>query len=163
MARGRWKRFERRVADEINSQVSQYGCKTETRIPVNGRTGPDIYFSEVGMAVSVKQRLAVPLSYEAPQDGVVLFGDLYAARLHHAFDLFRRLDKEGVTRQTKGGSRVVARWHREILEWCEAQGDSSPFPVLVIAKPATWVRNATFLVHKDVLFSRFISTFKEFA
>src|SRR5512139_3927572 len=55
------RRVEREVASLLSDFFRSIGCSPVERIPVLGRTGPDMTINEVGLVVDVKSRLEVPL------------------------------------------------------------------------------------------------------
>lgn len=54
---------ENRVAEILSEYFVSIGASPVERIPVIGRTGPDLTINEVGLVVDVKSRLEVPKSY----------------------------------------------------------------------------------------------------
>jgi hypothetical protein len=72
---------ENRVADMLNSHLSQIGMSTVERIPVLGRTGPDISINEMKLVVDVKSRIEVPKALFFPLLNPFQFDNMTAVRL----------------------------------------------------------------------------------
>jgi len=58
--RRRWKRVEVRVAEILSEIFSDAGKDPVERIPILGRTGPDISHNQIELIVDVKSRHQVP-------------------------------------------------------------------------------------------------------
>lgn len=72
---------ENRVADALNDQFVRLGLSPVERIPVLGRTGPDISINELHLVVDVKSRLEVPKALFFPLACPFAFEDMLAVRL----------------------------------------------------------------------------------
>lgn len=58
--KGRPRRIEREVAERLSAFFLALGMSPVERIPVLGRSGPDISLNEFGLVVDVKSRVEVP-------------------------------------------------------------------------------------------------------
>jgi hypothetical protein len=72
---------ENRVAELVNDQLIPLGCSPVERIPVIGRTGPDLSVNEMNLIVDVKSRIEVPKSLFFPLLCPFHFDDMLAVRL----------------------------------------------------------------------------------
>ena len=61
--KARPRRAERKVAVHFSKIFASLGYGPVERIPVLGRTGPDISINEMGLVIDVKSRLEVPKRY----------------------------------------------------------------------------------------------------
>jgi hypothetical protein len=74
---------ENRVADAMNEHFKKLTVSPVERIPVLGRTGPDITLNELGIVVDVKSRKEVPSSIFFPMINVFRFDLFHAVRLQN--------------------------------------------------------------------------------
>jgi hypothetical protein len=110
--RARWKRVEKRVAEILSGLFSDVGHKSVERIPILGRTGPDLsYNDDLKLIIDVKSRQEVPKSTIAPQGKLLDFGDMVGFRLT---DIQNLADLSPVTATP---SRLVAEWLSHMDEW----------------------------------------------
>lgn len=104
---------EREAAAFISSFSLSIGCSPVERIPVLGRTGPDITINELGLVVDVKSRIEVPAG--AFFDRPVCFSEIYyAVPLAKISDL---LISEGEIVPFK--SKQVDNWYAHMDEWTQ--------------------------------------------
>ena len=68
--KARPRRAEREVARHLSSFFEALGLPAVERIPVLGRTGPDITWNEFKLIVDVKSRLSVPKGISIPKGKV---------------------------------------------------------------------------------------------
>lgn len=114
--------IERKVAEHLSAAFKAFGMSPVERIPVLGRTGPDITINEARFVIDVKSRLAVPRSvYVPPGACLVRFDDgLIAFRLENILAL---LDGE-ITTYTQmprmGTSKTVRDWYYHMRAWTTA-------------------------------------------
>lgn len=104
------RRAEREVAAILSEVFTQYGLSPVERIPVLGRTGPDITINEFKLVLDVKSRKSVPQAYFTavplhlyehlliPLNDLSLVGRIYQDR-------------------TRRRSKVVTRWLDHMDEW----------------------------------------------
>lgn len=105
------RRVEREAAKLLSDFFRSIGCSPVERIPVLGRTGPDISLNELGLVVDVKSRLEVPLGafFDHP---VCCQGVYYAVPLDRIADL---LISEGDPVPFK--SKQVDAWYAHMEAW----------------------------------------------
>lgn len=160
--KARPRRVENRVAEEINKYLSQYGLPEVERIPVLGRTGPDISLWPFFMvAVDVKSRKSNPKGYVlGPGELMYYWGYNYeidlpitrvammGTRLDNLEALFDTENEETFNRPT---SKTVTKWLVHMGEWCwDPQRSSSQYiPALVLHYPGRPVAHSTFVIFKE--------------
>ena len=69
-----------KVAQHLSEVFASLGLSPVMRIPVLGRTGPDLQINEFGLVIDVKSRLEVPIRYMT--NCFSEFGDLIGAPLN---------------------------------------------------------------------------------
>ena len=126
--KSRPRRVENRVAAELSHWFTEIGLSPVERIPVLGRTGPDITINELGLVVDVKSRLEVPKSVFG--GFVVQFGDLIAAPLRCLPELARPYSLV-VPRPER---KIVADYYAHMKEWVDAKYPSG-IAALVLHRP----------------------------
>lgn len=77
--KARPRRAERKIAEILSDFFSLYGYSPVERVPVIGRTGPDLQINDFELIVDVKSRLEVPKGVIF--DRLVCFGDYFAVPL----------------------------------------------------------------------------------
>jgi hypothetical protein len=168
--KARPRRVENRVAEEISKFLSEYDLPEVERIPVLGRTGPDIsVWPAFKVAVDVKSRKANPKGYKIGADfkndygikhwwgyGDTNYGEAYGnademvgARL---CDLNLLFDTENICLNPRPSSKTVTKWLAHMLAWCTEQWKKKDFyclPALVLHWPGTPVKDSTFVIYKE--------------
>jgi hypothetical protein len=151
--KARPRRIENRVAEELNKFFAQSKLSDVERIPVLGRSGPDLTWNELTLIVDVKSRLSVPKSYKITERQIVEFnipddpsayGHTIGVRL---CDLDLLLEDEEPQRIVKP-SITVDRWYYHMDDWT-VTNDPDGISALVLHWPRSNVSKATFLMHQD--------------
>ena len=133
---------ENEVAARLTSHFKTMDMSPVERIPVLGRTGPDITINESRWAVDVKSRLHVPICnytiqcgkiHSAPHD--LLYIKLKDFPLIYSGDL--------PTSEHLFPSVQVKEWLDHMAEW--SRGNS--LPAIVLHRPGTRVDNAVFVIN----------------
>jgi len=145
--KSRPRRAENRIAEILSEFFAHYGLSPVERIPVLGRTGPDLTINESGLAVDVKSRQACPkkIFASAHKTGKAM-GETYCA-----FQLERLqetlIDQEGQY-MTFNESKTVYTWLEHMGEWVH---ESAPFgiPALVIHRPQMPYGKALLILNKS--------------
>lgn len=140
--KSRPRRIERDVAKYISLFSSQFGMSPVERIPVIGRTGPDIGVNELGLIIDVKSRLSIPKSYALEVDKVGIAGNLLACRLSQ-IELI--LDQEPIVRLSF--SKMIQDWWAHMDEW-RRENHKNGITALVLHRPGTHVRNSILLINQ---------------
>ena len=126
---------ERKVAEHLTAFFIPQGYSEVERIPVLGRTGPDVSINEFGLVVDVKSRLEVPKCYMTP----AIHGDLYCSHL------------DGINFDVPASSArsvLVERWFDHMHEWTLAKYKTG-ITALVLHRPGMPI-GKSILVIKDL-------------
>lgn len=158
--KGRPRSVENKVALHISKFLATLDLEPVERIPVLGRTGPDIdVWPGLQVAVDVKSRKACPKSYKLYGPHLQTWGhevdneEIYyiGCRLG---DLSMLFDVENIVmHMVRPASKVVSGWMGHMSEWTleqEVNGYFEDFivPALVLHWPSTPVKNSTFLIYE---------------
>ncbi|MGD8405302.1 MAG: hypothetical protein PVJ21_16700 [Anaerolineales bacterium] len=140
--RRRWKRVEEKIASKLTEIFSDVGKEAVERIPILGRTGPDISYNEVKLIVDVKSRKEVPKSSIAVKGKVLHFGDMLGFRLADLPDLDR------LTPRTAAPSTLVTHWLSHMHEWT-ARYEPDGISCVILHRPGMPVGNSTVIIHSQ--------------
>jgi hypothetical protein len=146
--RKRWKRIEHRVAEVLSKWFRNYGLSPITRIPVNGREGPDLSTNEIMLFIDVKSRLQVPIS-AFPKSIGYLGTTMVSVRLSS-------LDKlTGEITEVLPPSLLVRGWLDHMsqyitdnIPWVMKNKKPSGIPAIVLHKPGLAAKDATLIIYK---------------
>ena len=122
---------EREVARTLSRFFIQHNLSPVERIPVLGRTGPDLTINELGLVIDVKSRLEVPRT-PFTEHPIISFDDelhLIGARLR---DL--PLLVEGEPQPIDFSSALIRRWYEHMDEWTRTNYPDG-IPALVLHRP----------------------------
>ena len=151
--KARPRRIEREVAEHLSRIFERYGFSPVERIPVLGRTGPDISINELGLVIDVKSRQSVPACFRFNRiaDGYkgnpisVHAGKYMAANLLDFPQVAFYYDK--VFKRTVS-SVTVDKWYDHMDEW-RLENMPDGISALVLHYPGSRIGNATFLIHQN--------------
>lgn len=158
--KARPRKVENRVAEEISEFLKEYDLPEVERIPVLGRTGPDIsVWPSFKVAVDVKSRKANPKGYITKYDAISQWGWLgdgigeltVGCRLEN-LDLLFDIENPTPELNPRPASKVVSRWLFHMLEWCTEQESKNDFynlPALVLHYSHQPVAHSTFVIYKE--------------
>jgi len=132
---------EREVADYLSRIYRNNGYSPVNRIPILGRTGPDLEINEANLVIDVKSRIAVPQSHMLKTDEVGYFGEYVGVRLS---DLGKILLKPYYPRP----SVMVRDWLAHMDEWTR-EFKPNGLSVIILHKPRMKIANAMFIVKTD--------------
>ena len=114
---------ERRVAEILSKEFVACGYKPVVRIPVLGRTGPDISLNELKFVIDVKSRIEVPQSVYVPRGACVVHFEAYdlvgfrlenfGGLLHGEIHQYERFLRHGQMTN-------VVKWFKHMDEWTKA-------------------------------------------
>lgn len=142
--KGRPRSIENKVAAWITELSAPKGYKAVERIPVLGRTGPDLTINELGLVVDVKSRLEVPKSVFMKPLEMIDFGGLIGIRLDH-LDL---LMVEYKATCIRGPSVLVRRWFDHMDEWRQ-ENYPQGVTALVLHRPGRHVGTSTVIISSE--------------
>lgn len=123
---------ERKVAAFLSRYFVQLGLSPVERIPVLGRSGPDITINEWGLVIDVKSRLEVPRTPFTPHP-IIAFDDeehLIGVRLKDLPFLLEDTQAQLID----FSSVLVRRWYLHMDEWTRANCPEG-IPALVLHRP----------------------------
>jgi len=138
--RRRWKRVEVRVAEILSEIFSDIGKDPVTRIPLLGRTGPDISFNEVELIVDVKSRHEVPKSCLAVKGQALRLGDMLGFQIEDLPNL------AGLSPFTASPSRLVSRWMSHMHEW-KVNNVPTGITCVILHRPHMPVGQSTVIIY----------------
>ncbi|MEL7591755.1 MAG: hypothetical protein AAGU17_10745 [Anaerolineaceae bacterium] len=124
---------ERKVAACLSQHFAELQLSPVERIPVLGRTGPDLTINELGLVIDVKSRLEVPKTIFQPSGPVVDFRDelhLVGIRLKDIYLLTEECD----TQSLDFSSALIHQWYVHMDEWTQ-ENSPSGITALVLHRP----------------------------
>lgn len=153
--KGRPRSIEREVACRLSALFKVQGFAAVERIPILGRTGPDITINELGLVIDVKSRLSVPQGVIVPPRKSFNWTDqqYIGTRLGEIFNI----DDINTIQIDDKCSVTVIRWYEHMDDW-RRKNFPEGITTLVLHRPGTWVQNATFIIHasdKEKLYDRY--------
>jgi hypothetical protein len=131
---------ENQVASHISMLSEGIGGSQVIRLPVTGRTGPDITPNELGLIVDVKSRLQCPKGYF--HKGFVRYGDLVGIPLDNMLDLLNNEKPEICT----ATSVIVERWYAHMDEWTQKKF-SQGISCIVLHRPKMPIGKSMLVIH----------------
>ena len=145
--KARPRRVEREVARILNELFSVVGKSPVERIPVLGRTGPDISINESGLVIDVKSRKSVPKLILCGQGQIIRMGDLIGFRMS---DMMALLKMETVSPGEVKQSIIVQRWFDHMDEWTKVKRVGG-ITALVLHKSGTRmpIGNSTVIIKEN--------------
>lgn len=133
---------EREVALFLSGKFCDLGMSPVVRIPVLGRTGPDLTINESGLAVDVKSRKECPkglfLSRKNKLNRFDGMAAVYLSDFPLLFDLPRSKDLDF-------SSKIVTDYLAHMAEWDEL-GDR--IPAVILHRPKMRIANAIFVMYE---------------
>lgn len=134
---------EREVAEFLSRIYQANGYSPVKRIPILGRTGPDIELNETGFVIDVKSRLAVPQSHMLKAGTLGRFG--LGASADYIGVRLSELGRESFKGYDIRPSKMVWDWLCHMDEWRSEQLPNG-ISVIILHKNRTRVANATFVI-----------------
>ena len=146
------RRAENEVAKRLTAFFVSVNMDPVERLPVIGRTGPDITMNELGLAVDVKSRLEVPKAvFEVELGRVMRMQSYYIMRLA---DLELLLEYDLPFQVSNKYSRMVGRWFTHMQSWRRVHQPNG-FTALVLHRPGMKYDDAVLVVqHYNKLHAR---------
>jgi hypothetical protein len=146
---------ERQVAKLVSAYFVGRGWSPVERIPVLGRTGPDISINESGLVIDVKSRLSTPKDiFSLPGDREIQFEDgLLAVRLANIDHLFCPQALKTVQARSY---KTIWDWWTHMDEWTRRELPGG-VTALVLHRPGdrakktrgTLIRHSLVVIHSD--------------
>ena len=101
---------ENKIADQFSNVFIKYGYEPVIRIPVLGRTGPDLTINETKLVIDAKSRIQTPVSFIIPC--FVTHGNLLALPISK-MDTLCFYDPQPV----EYTSKIIGDWLDHMNEW----------------------------------------------
>ena len=146
---------ENRVVDELNKIFVPYGLKTIERIPAPGRTGPDMTWNELKLAVDPKSWKSNPKSHKIP-NGCYDHGSYITTKLSDLPLLLEGTCKKFLTGKF---SKTVWKLLLHLDEWREEYLQEG-VSIIVLHWPNTRISNSVVVVKKEDI-ARLQNNFKK--
>ena len=140
--RSRWKRVETQVAKILSRTFSDVGKEPVERIPILGRTGPDISYNEAKLIVDVKSRNEVPKKLIAQPGQLLCFDNMVGFRLDEMPQL------ANLSPITATSSVLVKRWLSHMHEWT-IENEPDGISCVVIHKPGMPVGASAVIIYSN--------------
>ncbi len=140
---------ENQVADFLNTHFERLGMSAVERIPVLGRTGPDISINEMRMVVDVKSRLSIPQSIFFPIVGPFRFDTMTGCRLCCLPDLW---DVEGWTERRAATVDFQSKTLRDFLDHMElwtAAHEKTGVSCIIAHRPKMPIGDAVAIIYSS--------------
>lgn len=138
--RKRWKSVEVNVALHLSGIFSDVGHSAVKRIPILGRTGPDISYNDIGLVVDVKSRLEVPKSSLATKGKTLRMGNMLG------FCLADMLEFERLTSLTAEPSIIVSTWLSHMNDW-KVKHLPTGITCVIIHRPKLPIGESTVIIY----------------
>ncbi len=132
---------EREVSECLSEIYLRHNYSPVKRIPVLGRTGPDIEINETRFVIDVKSRIAVPQSHLLGNGVMGMFGEYVGVRISE-------LERESFMSRSLRPSLLVLAWLKHMDEWTLAYMPNG-ISVVILHRPKTKIANATFIVKPE--------------
>jgi hypothetical protein len=146
--------IEREVAKRLSAFFATVGLPPVERIPVLGRTGPDLSWNDAKLIVDVKSRIEVPKTIFWDEPAVLTKDGLLSVRL----DALPALTP-AVKPMPIGKYISVAEWYAHMDEWTR-QNVPDGISALVLHRPAMKLDRSVFIVKNSDL-ERMFSRWKQ--
>ena len=133
---------ERAVAEYMTELYKINGLSPVKRIPILGRTGPDIEINDAKIVIDVKSRIAVPKSHILPKSRFGRFGDYVGIRIESF------ISKDFTRGEDIRPSIMVRDWLDHMDEWTQ-EFMPNGISAIILHRPGMKIANATFVVKTE--------------
>ncbi|HZW02481.1 MAG TPA: hypothetical protein VFF68_01040 [Anaerolineaceae bacterium] len=137
----------RRIEREVAKYLTEVFGEPFERIPVLGRTGPDLSVNHTRLVIDVKSRLSIPKGIYPPNGQLTLFGvgGLVGCRLAdlaciHTIDRFCQMEPY----------KCVQQFYAHMDQW-RAEQLPDGITALVLHRPGMKIAGALFVIHSQNL------------
>ena len=138
---------ERKVAEYLTTMLfSDIGKAPVQRIPVLGRTGPDITMNSLSWVIDVKSRLQVPKGVFC-KEGLLDDGVFLSIRLSVIVDLTNTTFECG---RAPSFGKTVTDWWNHMDEWTR-EFCPDGLTMLILHKPRMPIGKSVVIIHKKDL------------
>jgi hypothetical protein len=137
---------ENKIAEHLSAFFASRNWAPVERIPILGRTGPDITINESKLVIDVKSRIEVPKSAIAASGAITDYGNgLIGCRLDQIAFLF---DEVYPIRFRARPTKVVMDWWKHMDEWTQENCPGN-VSALVLHRPGNGTHNTTVVIHSQ--------------
>jgi len=145
--KGRPRSIERKTAEHLTAYFATIGASPIYRVPVIGRTGPDLDVNEVGLVIDVKSRLEIPVKYM--KEAVTSDGELLGVPLWN-IDVLLWNTLNDLICQIDKPSKIVRDYYWHMEEWTvkNSPGDIS---AIVLHRPKMPTGKSKLFIHQSNL------------
>jgi len=139
------RKIEREVAEHLSRFFVSRGWAPVRRIPVLGRTGPDIEINESGFVIDVKSRKEIPVTALVKKGQIGDYGNgLMAVRL----DEIEKLYTDELPNVTLSTSKKVTRYWEHMDEW-RREHCPEGITLIILHRPGRHVHTSTAVFHSE--------------
>ena len=136
--------IERKVAERLSLWFEKLGMSNVKRIPILGRTGPDIEVNEFKLVVDVKSRKEVPLCwYRFPLSEIVTDGTLYGVKLA-VIKSSGFPDQISLTKR----SNILEKYYGHMDEWVKDYVPNG-ITTIILHRPGTKIDSAVLILNEE--------------
>lgn len=139
---------ERKVASFLSEKFSSLGLSPVERIPVLGRTGPDVSINELGLVIDVKSRLEVPKSYFGHGGCITHYADEHHLIGVKLCDFLLLFDISTPVEQSTARSLLVERYYAHMDEWTKEKYPSG-ITCLVLHRPKMPIGKSLLIISEN--------------
>ncbi len=136
---------ENRVADALNDHFKALAVSPVERIPVLGRTGPDISLNELRLVVDVKSRKEVPKAIYFPLVGPFTFDGLVAVRLANLPTLW---DRDWSPAILGFSSKIIRDYLDHMDEWTQEHAKDG-VSCVILHRPEMPIGGSVVVIHSN--------------
>ncbi len=141
---------EREIGRYLSNLTSALGMDEFERIPILGRTGPDLTINQSMLVIDIKSRLECPKRYFV--DTPTAFKELIALPLHQI------LTFDGMYIEKDYSSKMVQSYWSHMDEWTQKK-EPDGISAIILHRPHLAYKNSVIIFHtKDNW--RFLQTWK---
>jgi hypothetical protein len=134
---------ERRVAEELSHLLAPVGASKVERLPVIGRTGPDISINETGLVIDVKSRKCIPERLCPPTKTILTVGPLVIFRLGELLDI-------PTSEISQANWKQLFDWYEHMNKWTQKfQPDG--ISTIILHRPRMPIGHCGVAIHHDNL------------
>ena len=134
---------ERRTAEELSELFVSIGLSKVERLPVIGRTGPDIAINESGLVIDVKSRKCVPAYLFPPAKTLFSVGSLAIFRLEELLDI-------PTSETTQVPSKQLSDWFQHMDQWTQ-EHQPNGISAIILHRPRMPIGNCGVAIHHENL------------
>jgi hypothetical protein len=154
--RKRWKAVEVKVAEILSSLFSDVGHPPVQRIPILGRTGPDITYNGIELIIDVKSRLEVPKSSLSTRGQLLRTGNMIG------FCLADMLEMDKLSPLPAEPSIIVSTWLSHMNDW-KVEHLPTGIACIILHRPKMPVGDSTVIIYsheRNILWTRITASYQ---